>query len=213
MDKFEIDIAKRYESLTNKKVLYEDNNTFYIASDIGKILQIKNIRSTNYLDNERQMRKIKTNGGVQNKTVLTFIGLKKLLTNSRSMKVTQFAKDLGFDISIVVKSTIESDTLNSIITAFECENIISQYMVGKYRIDLYFSKYNLAIECDEKHHDKQIEEDIIRENYIKEKINCTFIRFKPYDKDFNIFKVINSIYKHIKEFHCISDIGTNSNAN
>lgn len=38
-----------------------------------------------------------------------------------------------------------------------------------------------------------------REKYIKDKLQCEFIRYKPCDEDFNIFEVINSIYQHIKK--------------
>ena len=37
---------------------------------------------------------------------------------------------------------------------------------GKYRVDIYFPKFNLIVEYDEKHHKYQIEEDIARERYI-----------------------------------------------
>jgi len=67
-----------------------------------------------------------------------------------------------------------------------------------YRIDLYFPDYKLAIECDENH--TNIDADIKRENDIKDKLNCTFIRYKPYDKKFNIFLLINEIYKFILEY-------------
>ena len=60
---------------------------------------------------------------------------------------------------------------------------------------MYFKDYNLSVECDEYHH--KIDEDIIRQNYIEEKLKCSFIRYKPYEKEFNIFKLINDIYKFI----------------
>jgi len=34
--------------------------------------------------------------------------------------------------------------------------------------------------------------DGIKEDYIKNQIGCEFLRFKPYDKNFNIFKLINN---------------------
>lgn len=37
---------------------------------------------------------------------------------------------------------------------------------GKYRVDIYFPKFNLIVEYDEEHHKYQIEEDIARERYI-----------------------------------------------
>lgn len=74
----------------------------------------------------------------------------------------------------------------------------SQYSVDKYRIDLYFIDYKLAIECDENRHNSKKENDEIRQNYIESKLNCKFIRYNPEEKDFNIFKVIGEIYEHLK---------------
>ena len=75
-----------------------------------------------------------------------------------------------------------------------------QFSVDVYRIDLYFPYYKLAIECDEMNHNElhHKEKDVIRELNIKKQLQCTFIRYKPYSKDFNIFEVINDIYQHIK---------------
>lgn len=59
-------------------------------------------------------------------------------------------------------------------------------------------KYKLAIECDEKNHadrDKMYEET--REIYIKNLLKCEFIRFNPDDPKFNIFSVVNAIFRKI----------------
>jgi DNA polymerase III delta prime subunit len=37
-----------------------------------------------------------------------------------------------------------------------------------------------------------------REKEINEILKCKFIRYKPYDDDFNIFNLLNRIYLHIK---------------
>jgi hypothetical protein len=33
---------------------------------------------------------------------------------------------------------------------------------------------------------------------LKKELDCKFIRYKSYDKNFNIFKLLNEIYKNIK---------------
>jgi very-short-patch-repair endonuclease len=74
-------------------------------------------------------------------------------------------------------------------------------VIGGYRIDLYFVKYNLAIECDEDAHNRKtnIINDLLREESIKKEINgISFIRYKPYDRDFNIYKLLNEIFVFIK---------------
>ena len=74
------------------------------------------------------------------------------------------------------------------------------YKVDQYRIDLYFEEKKIVIECDEEHHDNinNIILDKIREENIKKELNCKFIRYKPFDENFNIFKLLNEIYINIK---------------
>ena len=42
-------------------------------------------------------------------------------------------------------------------------------------------------------------DEIKRQEAIKEKLGCEFIRINPDEEDFNIFKSINEIYRHIKK--------------
>ena len=83
---------------------------------------------------------------------------------------------------------------------FEGEDMQTQYSVLKYRINLYFHRYKLAVEVDEKgHKDRYIKNEIERQEEIKEKLNCVFLRINPDEQNFNIFKVINEIYRQIKK--------------
>ena len=76
----------------------------------------------------------------------------------------------------------------------------TQYSVLGYRIDLYFHDYKLAIEVDEKgHKNRNIDHEIKRQEVIKEKLGCKFIRINPDEENFNIFKAMNEIHRHIKE--------------
>ena len=69
-----------------------------------------------------------------------------------------------------------------------------QYKVGNYRIDLYIKTKNIAIECDENNHaDYDKEKEATREQYIKDKLSCRFIRFDPYDKTFKLSSLISWI--------------------
>ena len=82
--------------------------------------------------------------------------------------------------------------------AFEGENMQTQYRVLNYKIDLYFLDYKLAIEVDEKgHEDRRIDYEIKRQKAIEKEVSCEFIRINPDEKIFNVFKVINEIYRHI----------------
>ena len=50
----------------------------------------------------------------------------------------------------------EQDTLRQIMQAFNGEEVIHQFSVGKYKIDPYFPRCKLAIECDEFDHRDRI---------------------------------------------------------
>ena len=97
-------------------------------------------------------------------------------------------------------NTKEQTIINSIKDTFEGENIQTQYSVLGYRIDLYFHKYKLAIEVDELGHaDRNVNNEIERQRALERELNCVFIRINPDEKDFNIFKEINKIHRHIKK--------------
>ena len=110
-------------------------------------------------------------------------------------------RNLGFTLQDVI-NTKEQKVINSIKDAFEGEDMQTKYTVLGYRIDLYFHQYKLPIEVDELgHNDRNIDNEIQRE------LNCVFIRINPDEKDFNIFKEINKIHKHIKKSSKKSLIG------
>ena len=77
--------------------------------------------------------------------------------------------------------------------------MIHQFGAGKYRIDLHFPMYKLAIECDEfDHRDTDIGYEEERQNHIEKLLNCTFVRFNPDVKDFCILEFVNKIFVQIK---------------
>ena len=76
----------------------------------------------------------------------------------------------------------------------------TKYTVLNYRIDLYFHEYKLAIEVDELgHNDRNIDYEIQRQQALERELNCVFIRINPDAIDFNIFKEINKIHRHINQ--------------
>ena len=98
-------------------------------------------------------------------------------------------------------NTKEQTTINLIKDTFEGENIKMQYSVLGYRIGLYFHEHKLAIEVDELGHtNRNINNEIERQKALEKELNCVFIRINPDEKDFNIFKEINKIHRHIKRF-------------
>lgn len=198
----EINIANKINSnyTINLIINNESPYTLYCAKDIGDLLNLKNIRATisNYNKDEKIMIEKRTKSGNKNINFLTIKGLIKVLAKCRKEEVIEFCNFIDLKINLNIYPCIEVETIKCIIESFNGESIIPQYRINNYVIDLYFDKYKLAIECDEHHYD--IEKDTIREKIIKNYLNCTFIRYKPYLKNFNIFTVINQIYRHIKGY-------------
>ena len=108
-------------------------------------------------------------------------------------------RNLEFTLHHVI-NTKEQTVINSIKDAFEGENMQTQYTVLNYRIDLYFYECKLAIEIDELgHNDRNIDYEIQRQRALERELNCVFIRINPDAVDFNIFREINKIHRHIKK--------------
>ena len=67
-------------------------------------------------------------------------------------------------------------------------------------IDLYCYDYKLAIETDENEHsDRNINYEIKRQKTVEEELSCKFIRIATNKEDFDIFRAINEIFRHIKQ--------------
>ena len=80
---------------------------------------------------------------------------------------------------------------------FQGENMQTQYSVSGYTICLYFHKYKLAIEVDGLGHtNRNINNEIERQKVLEKELNCIFIRIKPDEKDFNIFKELKFKTNH-----------------
>ena len=63
---------------------------------------------------------------------------------------------------------------------------------------MYFSKYRLATEVDEKGlKDKNQKKEVEKENAIKEHPHCEFIRINPDGKDFDRYIEIGKIFNQI----------------
>ena len=93
----------------------------------------------------------------------------------------------------------EQDALGQIMQAFNGEEMIHQFSVGKYRIGLYFPEYKLGIECNEfDHRDRDIGYEVERQKHIEKLLNCNFVRFNLDAKDFYILGVVNKIFVQIK---------------
>ena len=75
----------------------------------------------------------------------------------------------------------------------------TQDSVLGYKNDLHFHEYKLAIEVNELgHNDRNKDYEIKRQKAIEKELGCVLIRINPDEENFNIFKAINEIHRHIK---------------
>ena len=179
-----------------------DNEPWFLAGDIAKALNIKNVsemvRGANIKENERNIFPNKTRGGKQKQIFVTRLGLKKVLANSKKPNAAQLSESLGLGMCIYTR--VEASHIGNIRKAFKDILSIDEYAVGKYNVDLYFPSLNLVIECDQNnhnHYNRQTEKE--RENYIKDKLGCTFIRFNPDEPGFMVGDIIYQISKFIQK--------------
>ena len=137
----------------------------------------------------------------------------KIIKNCRAVKKTKdnlsrtcrenqrqnFRLTLGFaehDLFL----TKEQSMLNKLLETFSREEISLQHFVLGYKIDVYFVKYKLTVEIYENNHkQRDNEKELMRENAIKQKLGCKFIRINPDDDKFNINIEIGCIFEHIKK--------------
>ena len=107
-------------------------------------------------------------------------------------------RNLGFRLHNVT-NTKEQTVLKPIKDAFEGEDMQTQYTALGYRIDLYFHIHKLVIEVDELGHaDRNLSNETERQKVLEKELDRVFIRINLDEKDFNIFKEINKIRRHIK---------------
>ena len=122
-----------------------------------------------------------------------------VIMHCRTPESCKFKRNLGFKLRNLINCK-EQTVLESIKDAFEGEDMQTQYTVIGYRIDLYFHEYKLAIEVDELgHNDRNIDYKIQRQRALEKQLGSVFIRINPNEENFNIFRAINKIHRHIKK--------------
>ena len=94
----------------------------------------------------------------------------------------------------VITMRKEQEYISAIKETFHYLTCYTQFSIDRYRLDLFIKELNLAVECDEYgHRDRDPYKEKEREDYIKKKIGCDFVRFNPDEPGFNIFTVIGDI--------------------
>ena len=122
----------------------------------------------------------------------------ELIKNSFNLR-NRYIPFINDNIKCVnIMMSLETSTIGFIANSF-CDvlDVKQQQYFGKYKVDLYFPKYDLAIECDENNHDdRDIVYEKTREDYILS-LGKTIIRFNPNDKKFDLSLVLREINKII----------------
>ena len=197
------------------KETYEANGIEVITDKIGEVwlnerdiqkqLGLKNLPAlTNKYDKEYKKQRSKLNESTkQSHTRFIHVDLAlKVIMDCRTDESWKFKKNLGFRLHNGINTKEQSVVINSIKDAFEGDNMPSQYSVLSYRTDLYFHKYKLAVEADELGHaDRNVNNEIERQRALERELNCVFIRINPDEPDFNIFREINKIHRHINQLN------------
>ena len=95
----------------------------------------------------------------------------------KSSKLNALADILGVKLHKNKWLVKEQGSLQNIMDVFKGEEMLTQFNVDGYRIDLYFPRHKLAVECDEfGHKDRDIECEVRRQKYIESKLGCQFIQ-------------------------------------
>ena len=125
-------------------------------------------------------------------------GIRELVLKSKQPKAADLAEHLGINVQKHKYTSKENDSIEIIMKTFHGEKMERQFKIGNYRIDLYLPEHKIAVECDEFDHiGRDINYEIFRQKFIEEQLQCTFVRYNPDDKDFDMALVLNKIYRTI----------------
>ena len=124
----------------------------------------------------------------------------KIIIDCRTTVAHKFRTRLGckqYDVIL----TKEHSVLKKIKSSFEGENMQTQYSVLGYRVDLYIHGLIIySIEIDENgHSDRNIDYEIKRQKATEQELGCKCSRIDPDEEEFDTFKVVNEIFRHIKQ--------------
>lgn len=199
----------------NLRILGNTLEPWFLARDIAECLGYKNSQKA-IRDHVGEKDKITykiyknkygiVNIRIQEETILlNKNGLISFLTCCKKCDESflRLLKDkFNLDYNIIKRLSKEEEFISIILKTFKGLEMIRQYKVLSYRLDLYFPKYNLIVECDEfGHSDRDVEYEKKRtDNIVAELKDPIFIRFNPDEKNFTIFEVLNQIFLKIHNF-------------
>ncbi|AAC97763.1 ORF MSV196 ALI motif gene family protein [Melanoplus sanguinipes entomopoxvirus] len=185
-----------------------NNKSYFRAKDCASILEFKHTKDAirHYVSNGNKIKfkniNIRSKKYIHPHTVfINNFGLIELILKHKSIVhhniidklICKF--DLNVDLNITPK---EQKYIDVIISCFINHRYKTQYKVFEFYIDLYFTDLKIAIECDKYNYNGHYTSyDKYRQILIQNELNCKFIRFNPYDTDFNIYNLINKIHVFI----------------
>lgn len=192
------------------EVIELEGKILFNARDVGKILDISNVRSPICKMNNEQVILLK-NSDIQNinfrklnnrgESFLTKDGIYKLISASNKMTYERKVELLNFfEIEKIVplferKECLFVQKLEEFLSEYNLEGI-KQYSILNYKIDYYIPQLKLAIEYDENNHDKySYKAQEGRQKQIEKELGCKFIRLSDNCSDLkNIAKVSKYIH-------------------
>lgn len=118
-----------------------------------------------------------------------------LIKNSYNLK-NRYVTKIGNFNHINIIMSLENQTIGFIENSYkDTFKIKRQYSMNKYKVDLYFIKYKLVLECDENNHkDRNPDYEKEREDYILS-LGNTIIRFDPNNKLFDLSLILSEVNK------------------
>ena len=192
------------------EVIELEGKILFNARDVGKILDISNVRHPICKMNNEQVILLK-NSMVQNlhfrklanrgENFLTKDGIYKLISVSNKMTYERKVELLNFfKIEKTVplferKECLFIQQLEEFLSEYNLEGV-KQYSILNYKIDYYIPQLKLAIEYDENNHDKySYKAQEGRQKQIEKELGCKFVRLSDNCSDLkNIAKVSKYIH-------------------
>ena len=167
------------EVLGKKFSIFGDlENPLFLAKDVADWIGLTNV--TDMIKRCRSDEKLIIDmGGLRGRcNFITKSGIYRIIANSHKGMAVKIRNK--WDLKKYSNNNKESIFMSYMVDILNLFGVKSkcQYYIKPYFIDLYIPEYKIAIEYDECQHKKPVNvlKDKERENYIKTKLGCKFIR-------------------------------------
>lgn len=223
MNNLKLITTENFEEVTPCDFWADINDEYFLTREqIGRALGYNN--PTKAIDNihhkhEERLNKFSTTVTLGMMEGDRFVKRKRLIYNLQGImfiiQSSQVKKELkekflmkiqdkiGNKELIVITERKELSFVNDLeefLSAFNVKGIAQYKIDDKYRIDYYIPDLKIAIEYDESgHKDYDREKERMREEYIKNKLGCKFIRVPDDNSDIkNIGIIAKELYNYVQ---------------